>query len=51
MMGVELSVERVAGETEELRENLPLCRRFGHHMPYMASPGLEPGTPLWKTGN
>jgi hypothetical protein len=45
MMMVKL-VERLAGETEVLGENLPQCR-FAHHKPYML-PGREPGPPLWE---
>jgi hypothetical protein len=34
MIGVEQSVERVAGETEVFGENLPQCH-FVHHKSYM----------------
>jgi hypothetical protein len=34
MMGVEVSVEVLAGEIEELGENLPQCR-FVHHKSHM----------------
>jgi hypothetical protein len=43
---MEKSVERVAGETEVLGENLPQCR-FVHHKPHML-PGREPGLPRWE---
>jgi hypothetical protein len=39
----EQSVEwEMAGETELLRENLPLCH-FVHHKPHMTWPGSNPG--------
>jgi hypothetical protein len=47
MMNVEQSVEwKLAGETEELRENLPQCQ-FINHKSHMTWPGLEPGPPCW----
>jgi hypothetical protein len=42
-MMMEKLVEKLAGETEELGENLPQCR-FAHHKPHMLS-GREPGPP------
>jgi hypothetical protein len=42
-------VEKLAGETEVLGENLPQ-RRFVHHKPYILS-GREPGPPLWEASN
>jgi hypothetical protein len=45
MVTVDKLVEwRLAGETEELGENLPQ-RHFVHHKSYMTRPGFEPGTP------
>jgi hypothetical protein len=43
---MEKSVERLAGETEVLGENLPQCR-FVHHKLHML-PGREPGPPRWE---
>jgi hypothetical protein len=40
-MMMEKLVERLAGETEVLEDNLPQCR-FVHHKPHML-PGREPG--------
>jgi hypothetical protein len=40
-MKMEKLVERLAGETEVLGENLPQCR-FVHHKPHMLT-GREPG--------
>jgi hypothetical protein len=42
MMGVEQSVECLAGETEILGENLLQCR-FVHHKSHMSWTGLESG--------
>jgi hypothetical protein len=39
-------VERLAGETEVLGENMSQCR-FVHHKPRML-PGREPGLPWWE---
>jgi hypothetical protein len=39
-------VERLAGETEVLGENLPECL-FVHHKTHML-PGREPGPPRWE---
>jgi hypothetical protein len=41
-MSVKQSVERLAGETEVLGENLLQCRFF-HQISHMTWPGLEPG--------
>jgi hypothetical protein len=43
---MEKSMERLAGETEVLGENLPQCR-FVHHKPHML-PVREPGPPRWE---
>jgi hypothetical protein len=45
-MMMEKLVERLAGETEVLGENLTQCR-FVHHKPQML-PGREPGPPWWE---
>jgi hypothetical protein len=51
MMSVEQSVEwELFRETEELRENLPLCH-FVRHKSHMAWPGLEPGPPPYEAGH
>jgi hypothetical protein len=39
-------VERFAGKTEVLGENLPQCR-FVDHKPHMLT-GCEPGLPRWE---
>jgi hypothetical protein len=44
-MMVKKLVERLAGETEVLGENLPHCRFV--HKPHML-PGREPGPPRWE---
>jgi hypothetical protein len=50
-MIVEQLVEwRLAGETEELCENLPQ-RHFVHHKRHMTRPGLEPGPPRWEASD
>jgi hypothetical protein len=46
IMMMEKLVEWLAGETEILEENLPLCR-FVHHKPHMLSE-REPGPPRWE---
>jgi hypothetical protein len=48
-MMMEKLVERMAGETEVLGENLPQCLFVQHklHMP----PGREPGPPRWKASD
>jgi hypothetical protein len=43
---MEKSVERLAGDTEVLGENLPQCRCV-HHKTHML-PGREPGVPWWE---
>jgi hypothetical protein len=48
-MMMEKLVERLAGETEVLGENLPQCR-FVHHKPHML-PGREHGPPRWETSD
>jgi hypothetical protein len=48
-MMMEKLVERSAGETEVLGENLPQCR-FVHHKPHML-PGREPGRPQWEASD
>jgi hypothetical protein len=40
----------LAGETEELGENLPR-RLFVHHKSHLTRPGREPGPPLWEAGD
>jgi hypothetical protein len=42
-------VERLAGETEVLGENLFQCR-FVQHKPHMLH-GREPGPPLWEASD
>jgi hypothetical protein len=46
-MMMEKLVERLAGGTEVLGENLLQCR-FVHRKPHMLS-GCEPGPPRWKS--
>jgi hypothetical protein len=46
IMMLEKLVERLAGETEVLKEHLPQCR-FVHHKPYIL-PGSESGPPRWE---
>jgi hypothetical protein len=48
-MSVEQSVERLAGKTEVLGENLPQCR-YIHHKCHKTWPGLEPGPPRYEAG-
>jgi hypothetical protein len=43
---MEKLVERLAGETEVLGENLPQSR-FVHHKPHML-PGSKPWLPRWE---
>jgi hypothetical protein len=45
-MMMEKLVERLAGETEVLGENLPQCC-FVHQKPHMLL-GSEPGQPRWE---
>jgi hypothetical protein len=47
-MMMEKLVERLAGETEVLGENLPQCRFV--HKPHML-PGREPGPPRWEASD
>jgi hypothetical protein len=42
IMMMQKLVERLAGETEVLGENLPQCR-FVHHKPHMFCPDVNPG--------
>jgi hypothetical protein len=42
-MMMEKLVERLAGETEALGENLPQCY-FVHHKPHMRCPDANPGS-------
>jgi hypothetical protein len=48
-MMMEKLVKLLAGETEILGENLPLCR-FVHHKHYML-PGREPLPPRWEASD
>jgi hypothetical protein len=48
-MMMEKLVEKLAGETEVLGENLPQCR-FVHHKPHMLS-RREPGPPRWEASD
>jgi hypothetical protein len=51
MMSVEQSVEwELAGETEELGENLPQ-RPFVYHKSHMTWPEIEPRSPQWETSD
>jgi hypothetical protein len=48
-MMMEKWVERLAGKTEVLGENLPQCR-FVHHKHHML-PGREPRPPRWEASD
>jgi hypothetical protein len=51
MVTVEHLMEwRLAGETEELGENLPQCN-FVNHKSHMTWPELEPGPPRWEASD
>jgi hypothetical protein len=41
---------QMAGETEELGENLPQ-RHFVHHKSHLTRPGIEPGPPRWEASD
>jgi hypothetical protein len=49
IMMMEKLVERLAGETEVLGENLPQCR-FVHHKSHLL-PGREPGPTRWEASD
>jgi hypothetical protein len=47
---MEKLVERMAGETEVLGENLPR-RHFVRHKSHLSRPGIELGPPLWEASD
>jgi hypothetical protein len=47
---MEKLVESMAGEIEELGENLPR-RHFVHHKSHLTRPGIETGPPLWEASD
>jgi hypothetical protein len=45
-----VNVEKLAGETEVLGENLPQ-RHFIYYKSHMTRPGFEPGPPWWEASD